>query len=1053
MMHNKLLKWLLPTIAVGLITACSSGSSSSSNSGGGGNGDASTLQILTPKIIYSKTASVGNGYVTVINPTTTTIKNLSYSLNNPVGSGSSASIDEASAANCAVIAANSQCNIKLNVAAGAVAGSLGFCVSNNGSLLSKIIKSTQGAKTAQLPIGIEQAYYNNVSGADGITLSYYHTVIAGVPYILVSGIVASDKAGSFNKIVLVDGNGNPLPNQQLISGNVSSAQGSTFTVLLPVSASSGISQTIKVQTQQVATDGSVTVVSTGAASTLVTTTGVGIADSLPGAVYLTGSHPEQTITFVNSGDIQAQLQSFAANNPNIEVTFNPTSLASGATTTATLKLKNPVLPATSGAITLTYNNGKETKTSTAVVEQNVSPQPNPNPSPTPSPTPPVPPAPTASLTTAFSPDNDFFTTTAIGTASRQLTLTNRGSTVENNIVLTLPANFTISSGNSNSCTVTQGTTVSDNLAANNGSCNLTVSYSNSTVTAQSAATISIAYDYNNGTAAPTPATAAVNYQVTQSSANLSVETNPITFANVLNNNVDYNQQTVTIKNSGDIPATNLAFSITGTDSALFSTQSGGTCVSGGSLSNAIGSNTCTINTQFGPAASEVTGTSKTASLDVSYTPYSGGATASTSATLNGQLEIINTPAITSSVSVSNCQIGSGINNDICLINTGNPAPVVTITFTNTGGTANNFTLNTTTLATALGSSAYNTTFGGNCGNSISLNSGDSCTLTINPISPTTTASDALYNINSTVPYSYQYGSSGQIAGSGNATVIVDSLVATPTLIISDTIAAIDATGNAIADVTLGNWYNSVNEPTKPTFGGSIVTAAGVTISGCDSWTSGAWYSMSCQATITTSATPAGTYDITAEVNAGVSGTITSVPATVIVKPATPRLHIFVTSTTYNGDLQTAGGGATGFDGANNICNTLAAAGSTTSSLPGQWKALLYNNNATVTGTTYYDTSANQNEIAIATGSDLVGKNAISSAIKYDENGAAIATSTSVWTNGNANTNDCGGWTVSTAGIYGGYGNLNSATATWFYSQRQYCSVPARLYCVQQPADG
>lgn len=409
----------------------------------------------------------------------------------------------------------------------------------------------------------------------------------------------------------------------------------------------------------------------------------------------------------------------------------------------------------------------------------------------------------------------------------------------------------------------------------------------------------------------------------------------------------------------------------------------------------------------------------------------------------------NSPVITSSVSVANCQIGSGIDSDTCLINTGNPAPAVTITFTNSGGVSNNFTLNTTTLATTLGSSAYSTTFGGNCGSGITLNSGDSCTLTINPISPTTTTSDALYDINSTVPYSYQYGSSGQIAGSGNATVIVDSLVATPTLIISDTIAAIDATGNAIADVTLGNWYNSANKPTKPTFGGSIVTAAGVTVSGCDSWTDGAWYSMSCQATITTSATPAGTYDITAQVNAGVSGTITSVPATVIVKPATPKLYIFVTSTKYKGNLQTVGSGATGFDGANNICNTRAAAGSATSSLNANWKALLYNNNATVESKTYYNTSGEK--IATATGGNLVGRSDISSYIKYDESGTAIAYPNLAWTDGN-NADNCSNWTVNTGGTsYGGYGSTNAIDSTWFYKARQNCSSDARLYCVQQPA--
>jgi hypothetical protein len=244
------LKWLAPLSAAALVACSGGGTVNSSSRSNQNNGDASKLQIIAQKIIYSKTASISSGYVTVINPTTTAVNNLHYSLSNPLGGGTVTTIDETTADNCVVIPANSQCHIKLNVAAGAVAGSLAFSANNDGSLVGKLFKALQSAATATVPVGIEQAYYNSVTGADGITLSYYHTVIAGVPYILVSGIVASDKAGSFNNIVLVDGNGDKLPNQQLISGNVSSTQGSTFSVLLPVSASSGISQTINPASSQ-----------------------------------------------------------------------------------------------------------------------------------------------------------------------------------------------------------------------------------------------------------------------------------------------------------------------------------------------------------------------------------------------------------------------------------------------------------------------------------------------------------------------------------------------------------------------------------------------------------------------------------------------------------------------------------------------------------------------------------------------------------------------------------------------------------------------------------
>lgn len=740
---NKCGRYAALLLAGSILAGCS-GSGSSSSNNGGGNGDASTLQILTPKIIYSKTASISNGYVTVINPTITTIKNLSYGIGNQIGGGTLTSIDEASAASCAVIAANSQCNIKLNVAAGAVAGSLGFSASNDGSLLAKLAKSTQAAKTAQLPIGIEQAYYNSVAGADGITLSYYHTVIAGVPYILVSGIVASDKAGSFNKIVLVDGNGNPIPNQQLISGNTSSSQGSTFTVLLPVSTSSGISQTIKVQTQQVASDGSVTVVSTAtAANTLTTTSGVGITEMLPGAVYLTAANPEQVITLVNSGDTLAQLQSLVASNPNIEVVFNPTSLASGGTTTATLKLKNPKLPATSGSVTLNYNNGKEEVKTTAVTEQNVSPQPDPSPSPTPTPTSaPVPPAPTAGLTTAFSPDNNFFTTTAIGIVSRQLTLTNNGNTPENNFVLTLPAHFTIGAGSSNSCTVTQGAspaTISDSLAASTG-CSVTVTYLNNTATAQATDNISIAYNYNNGTAAPNPATAAVNYKVTQSTANLSLTPNPVSFTNILNNGVDVNEQTITVTNSGDLATVIFAAYYSGSDSSLFNISSDGNC-GFGATPLAGGGGSCQFPAEFGTLADVgLAAGSKTASLDVIYLPYPASNLAIASTTVNGQLITAQSANISQGTATPAGFAGGdgSSNNQYQIQQSTTPLPSISYIITNSGTVpASNFYLSGTV-------SGYTVSGCGTSGSPVTLASGGgNCTVTFTLSSTAATGSQNL----------------------------------------------------------------------------------------------------------------------------------------------------------------------------------------------------------------------------------------------------------------------------------------------------------------------
>ena len=366
--------------SAGILVGCNGGSSSSGNSTD--NGDASTLQIITSKTIYSKPGTAGSGYIVINNPTNTAVKNLHYGLTNAVGGAAGAEIESASAAKCAIVESNSQCNIKVTVPTGAVAGSVGFTVSNNStSLLGRLSRLAKVATLTPV-MGVEQSAYNSLSGADGVTLSYYHTVINGTPYVLVSGLVASANAGTFNKIVLVNGSGTELANQELI-GEINSTQGSTFNILLPVPSGTNASQTIKLQTQQVA-NGQTTVVSTAtASSTLTTTANVGIAEMLPSAVYLSESNPEQTVTFLNTGDAAAQLQQLVSNNPNVEVVFSPSSLITGATSTATLKLKDSIIAVTTGDITLTYNNGQSETTASAVVEQNVSPTPSPSPAPAP----------------------------------------------------------------------------------------------------------------------------------------------------------------------------------------------------------------------------------------------------------------------------------------------------------------------------------------------------------------------------------------------------------------------------------------------------------------------------------------------------------------------------------------------------------------------------------------------------------------------------------------------------------------------------------------------
>ena len=671
-----------------ILSACSRGRCDNAN-----NGDANSLQIITPKTIYS-TSSVNNGYVTIFNNTESPVSNLHYALISAVGSGANASINSTSAASCATLSAHTQCNLKISVPAGSIAGSFSVKASNNSTQITKLAQAAASTVPTSLPVGIEQVLYNSVPGADGITLSYYHTVINGVPYILVSGVVASSNAGSFNNIVLVDSKNNAIPNQTLISGNISSAQGASFMILLPVPSTTGTSQTIKVQTQQVASDGIVTPVSTAtASSTLTTTSDVGIANMLPGAIYLTESNPEQVITFSNSGDALASLQNLVATNPNIEVIFNPISLASGAYTTATLKLKNPKASITSGAVTLNYNNGQTDTKISAVAEQNINPQYGPTPTPTPTPTPGPPPEPSAGLTIAFSPDSDFFTTTVQGTVSRQMKISNTGSTDEDSIVLALPANFSIGSGINNSCTVTQGTTpaaIIDSLPASTGSCDMTVTYTNSTITPQDSSAISITYNYNSGTAAPTPTTATVNYRVTQSTAVLSLTNpwSPYNFINIASDNTDFATQAFTLYNSGEVDATNVAGSISPASIFTILSNYGSTIASGTSRD---------LNLKFGP--SSTLGANAT-TLTVNYHDYPTHAASPLTVDITGSVS--NAIAYLQTVGATGFAGGNGQNSTTpYAIQTGSNGQV-TLTYKNKGNEpALNFKFTSGTISSKL----------------------------------------------------------------------------------------------------------------------------------------------------------------------------------------------------------------------------------------------------------------------------------------------------------------------------------------------------------------
>lgn len=240
----------------------------SNNVGSSGNsGDASKLTFIAPNMIPSISGRNNVGYLEVDNPTLDTINGINYSLGDIIGSGNSAYVESTSAAKCREIAAGSSCTLGVVIPDGSVSGS--FSLSANNQLVSSQnnVAKNKSNQSVSLPtnpvIGIGQLLYNSQSGANGISLYYYSMVQSDLPYIVVTGVVVSNQAGKFNNVVLVDNNNLAIAGQQVISGNLGAGlanlnQGDTFSIVLSVPSGDNVTQTIKVRTEEVALNGTIT---------------------------------------------------------------------------------------------------------------------------------------------------------------------------------------------------------------------------------------------------------------------------------------------------------------------------------------------------------------------------------------------------------------------------------------------------------------------------------------------------------------------------------------------------------------------------------------------------------------------------------------------------------------------------------------------------------------------------------------------------------------------------------------------------------------------------
>lgn len=385
---------LLSAITAAVLSAC----------GGGGNCadcvvPAGQLIFVAPSIIPSLANTTGINYMAVYNPSTAAISGISYGLGQQVGSGNSITLDSASAANCASIAAQSSCFLKLSVPAGTIAG---------GAVVTATNSSGSEAATP-LAIGVQQVAYTESANADGVGLYFYPKAQyseSGASFILVTAVVQSPNVGNINTIELVDENGNVIPNQVVNSGNSGPGKsllqmGDVVEISVPLPQGANLTQNMKVQTSYQTLTSSVinsianklSLKSSALNSAINTSTGTTIyslqtqsnninLQFTPNQVYLTETNPIQYGYLYNIGDLTASQIQISSSSPNVRVTAANDILNGQRVIKVTYELIDTSVASTSTTVTVTAQNPSgQIQTSTGETNQNVNPDVVPTPTP------------------------------------------------------------------------------------------------------------------------------------------------------------------------------------------------------------------------------------------------------------------------------------------------------------------------------------------------------------------------------------------------------------------------------------------------------------------------------------------------------------------------------------------------------------------------------------------------------------------------------------------------------------------------------------------------
>lgn len=454
--------------------------------------------------------------------------------------------------------------------------------------------------SAPVVVGLSSTPILSGSGLDGVSFSFPSTITvesgSSNTFILTMA-VNSPAVGNFNTLNLVDSQGNTLSYQVLSGNSGTNATALTVgdTVTLAVNIPSGGS--LISFSPQLLNNSSI--IPNGTTKNMFSvkvvnaaSTPVAVVSVVPNYVMLSESSPSTVFTIVNSGNNVANNLDVAINGNGITIINSDcgSSLAANTSCNVTIGYNQATTSSGTSNVTLNYNNANARSSSTATISY-------------------LSPVNTVGINISSSNANfDYSVTSANPYESNILTITNPSKSTITLLSIDLPNYFSVSSAKSNSC--------SNNLQLSSGkSCNYILTYSNTTLSAgviTDQATVNYSYIDGNNNSQTTSSSLGLSYQTIPAEALLSSVVSNLAFANITEDGVSANTESITITNNGDYAVTNLAINIQDTNSIfnLANTTCGDTLAAGAS---------CNISIKVGPLGiNQIAAGAKSAKLNINY---------------------------------------------------------------------------------------------------------------------------------------------------------------------------------------------------------------------------------------------------------------------------------------------------------------------------------------------------------------------------------------------------------------------------------------------------